>query len=560
MKSDERKLYEEWHRNIHDPMWFVPRLNIRTKDGQRRSIHPLFPEQVECIKAFQQYNNILVEKPRQIGSTTIWVALFFHRMLTCGSEYDVLAVMHEYSAVSRFTRQVRQHIKMLPRELRPTVLRAGDKEVRIRVGKNESSFCTTMAGGRGQGRGNTFRGGLLSEAGRYPRGSSAQGGNTGIDEEAYGSFDSTMPTPDVDPLVSQVIESTCGPPAGLFYNLVRSSQERDEVAEAIQRVDDAALGTDHEWKFMFFPWFKFPQYRSEWKKGWKLDADEAELMRKFAPQGMTLENLAFRRYKLITKRVSPRVFRTEYPVTWDEPFKLVGTMWFNLTIVADMIRKTKKTDNPLTGLRRYVAFDAQYGHWIGVDASGGTLGDNFVAAVLRDDGKICAVMSSNELTPTEQGEAVARLSSEFGGCVANVEVGNVWGRAVWNTCQGLGVPLWTTDEGDDFVTDKSTKAVIMDWARVMVERGLITGNDLVFLAELEHVREQPGGKIGADVGYHDDHVVAVALALWAGRAAMTARWRKAARSSKVGPTTFDLDAFRLELEKKMTKGPNRWRK
>lgn len=540
MRSEERKVHDEFVEKMRDPWWFVPRLTIQTKNGKTRRIDPLFPEQEQCIDAFSASNAILVEKPRQVGSTTIWVALFFWMMMTCGDSYDVLAVMHEYASVGRFTRQIRRHIDALPRFIRPRVLLASDKQVRIKVGRAESSFCTTMAGGRSQGRSMTFRGGLLSEVGRYPRGSSAQGGNAGVDEEAYASIDDTMPKPHVDPLVRLVMESTPGAPVGLFYNLVKHMHGGDkEVAEA--------------WRFLFFPWFQFPQYAMPWKGG-ELTAEERVLMDKHGKSGMTLDNIQFRRYQLNVKRRTPRTFRTEYPSSWDEPFMIVASMWFDLERIAKMVAAAPPAQ-AIDGLRVYQEFDPNYQHWLGVDASGGTGGDDACITVTRDDAQIVAVWSSNQVSPTNQAEEAARLSARYGNAVANVEVGNKWGRAVWQRCRELGVPLWVDEFGKDFVTDDRTKNVIMDWMRQLVEANHVRLNDRALLEQCNHIREQQSGRIEADVGYHDDMVVSAALGLWAGRVLITQGWQKKPPPGRMDqPETWTLAGVREQLEAKMVKG------
>jgi hypothetical protein len=540
LRTDEVKLHDQFAENLRDPHWLVPRLTIQTKAGKTRSMHPLFEEQIECIDAFQDANAILVEKPRQVGSTTVWVALFFWMMMTCGDSYDVLAVMHEFSSVSRFTRQVRKHIQALPRALRPTVLLESSKEVRIRVGKAESSFCTTMAGGRGQGRSFTFRGALLSEVGRYPRGSSAQGGNQGVDEEVYASIDDTMPKPNVDPLVRQVLESTAGPPVGLFYDLIKHMHGGDP---------DVAAG----WKFLFFPWFKFKQYRMDWPGG-DLTPEEKVLLAKYGPEGMTKENIAFRRFLIKVKGRSERMFRQEYPSSWDEPFMLVASLWFDLERIRAMQLKLPKPIGNI-GLRVYVPFDPAHMHWLGVDAAGGNEGDNAVITVVRDDAVVCAVWSDNQTSMHEQGTQASRMSAMYGGAQANVEVGNVWGRAVWKRCQDLGVPLWTDDDGRDFVTDKRTKAVVMDWMKQLVAIGALVANDGTLLEECNHVREQKGGGVSADQGYKDDHVMSCALGLWAARATITSGWQSKQRSGKIDePKTWNLASSREDLEKRMLGG------
>ena len=540
MRTERKRALDVFAERMRDPVWLAGRLTIVTKSGETRRLEPRFEEQRSCAEAFRTHHNILVEKPRQIGSTTEWVALFTALMISRGlaqRSYNVLAVMHEYASVARFTQQVRTHIEFLPAELRPQITFENTKEVAFRIGRTEAYFKTTMAGGRGQGRSRTFQGALLSEAGRYPRGSSAQGGRQGVDEEAYAAIVSTMPTPEVEPWARLVIESTCGPPTGLFYNLIKRAQDPDIA---------------REWAFLFFPWYKFKQYQRPWQAGASLSADEAALLAKFAPLGMTLENIGFRRNLIQAKGYSERMFRQEYPTTWDEPFLLSTSMWFDLERIAALIAAAPKKGQGLEGLRQYHKFAPGHMYFVGVDAAGGTGGDWSVITVTRDDAQVAAVWSANNVAPRGQGDMTHKLSLEYGGAIANVEVGNVWGRAVWKRCRELGCPLWTTPEGREFVTDPRTKAVVMDWMKHLVQVRFATLNDLVLLEECNHVREQLDGTIAADQGYHDDHVMSCALSLWAARSTITAGWRSKPRSGTMaGPQQFDLAVELAELEKRM---------
>lgn len=511
MRSDERRATDEWVAKLEDPQWFVERLFITTKDGSLRQMRPLFGEQCQCVAQFRVSPLILAEKPRQIGSTTVWVALFFWRMLTARSSYDVLAVMHEYASVARFTMQFRQHVHMLPRALRPAVVLDNTKEIRIRVGPHESSFRTTMAGGRGQGRSYSYRGALLSEAGLYPRGSSARGVGhdvEGLDEAVYAAISATMPPSHSDPLVRLVVESTVDSAGGLFYKLVHR-----------------AVKPKSGWSFLFFPWYKFTQYQMDVPEGFMPTPDERVLL---AIPGLTLRNVVWRRYMLEVKGYGLRRFRKEFPTTWSEPFLLAAGMWFDVGKVRAKL-DAQVTPSAMEGLRRFIPFDYRKTHYMGCDAAGGTGGDYACIYVVREDGKTVAVWSSNLTSARDTGEMLARLSAEHGGAQALVESGNVHGRSVIARAAELGVPLWLDDavgrEGKEFVTDSRTNAKVYDWYKYLLDADLVDCPDTVTLMECEHIREQRNGKIEADQGYHDDHADAHSLALWCARPSLTQRWR-----------------------------------
>lgn len=66
----------------------------------------------------------------------------------------------------------------------------------------------------------------------------------------------------------------------------------------------------------FFPFWDGKLNRRSWPKGWKPDNEELELLNRFGPQGLTLDNLAFRRYSLEDDdeiRKNPDMFRVMYP-------------------------------------------------------------------------------------------------------------------------------------------------------------------------------------------------------------------------------------------------------
>lgn len=534
MRSDERALTDEWVEHLEDPGWFVRRLFITTKQGELRQLHPLFDEQVQCVDAFRGHNLILAEKPRQVGSTTVWVALFFWRMLTARSSYDVLAVMHEYASVARFTMQFRQHVHMLPRALRPNVVLDNTKEIRIRVAGAESSFRTTMAGGRGQGRSFSYRGVLFSEAGLYPRGSSARGvgGDVeGLDEAVYAAIAATMPPPHLDPLVRVVVESTVDAAGGLFYKLVHR-----------------AVKPDSGWAFLFFPWYKFAQYTMVPPPTFKPTPEEKGLL---TIPGMTLGNIMWRRYMLEVKGYGLRRFRKEFPTTWDEPFLLAAGMWFD---IAKIRRKLDAQTTPMAseGYRRIIPYDPGRPHFLGVDTSGGTGGDSAVITVVRDDCKVVAVWSSNLTPAREQAEMVSRMSAEHGGAQALIESGNVHGHAVIARAMDLGVPLWLDDQGKDFVATSRANASLMDWMKYLLDGDMLDVADTMTLEECMHVREQRGGKIEADQGYHDDHVDGLALALWCARATIISRW---AKKDESGTLTIEPEPIVPQHRRRNNRGP-----
>lgn len=459
----------------------------------------LHDEQSDLLAALIAYNQVCVLKPRQIGSTTIVLAYLLWRAITDGVAFDVLSVAHEHRAVGRCNRQLRQFILRMPEVLRPKILVDNSSELTICPSPGvECSLRQTMAGGRDQGRSYSYRGGHLTEVGYYPRGSAALAGSA-IDEDVFASVTQTMPEPQDDPGMRLVIESTANGPVGLFHKTVRTAIESDE------------------WKFLFFPWFKFRKYARRVPAGFELMPEEQELLRLHAHEGMSLENIAYRRFRVHDQGIGPTRFRKEYPSTWMEPFLVSGGMWFNPEILNALLAKVPKRwrDRP-DGDRTFIPYDARFRHYIGVDTSGGVGRDNAVIQVIRDDFAQAHVFSSNTMGSIPLAEKCARISIAYGRAPVLCERNN-HGKAFLDRAETLGVNLWKDKNRNDWWTDERTKAMVYDWCRALINQGHATLSDEVTLRECLQIREQPTGAIEADEGFHDDHPMALCLALWNGR-------------------------------------------
>lgn len=505
----------ELARLIMDPWWFILRLRIVTKTGRLVTFKDigLFPEQEQTLRALIDGGDVLVEKSRQMGITTIVVAFCLWKVITARSSYNVLMVMHEHTSTLRFAQQLRVHIKHLPPSIRPVILVDNSSEITLKVGNHISMIRFTMAGGRSGAKGFTFRLIALSEAAHYPMGSSAHRKADpeaeGVDKEFYTSARSTLPTRDVDPEARLVIESTPGPPYGLYHDLVKATQQ-------------GGTEVDAAWTFLFFPWYKFPQYRREVPEGFEVTSEEQELLGTH-PE-MTMENIAFRRHKLDVEGYSLRKFRKDFPTTWSEPFLVSGGVWFDAEVINAL--SLRLPPGPPTGLRVYQPprHGAMYFH--GYDASGGTQNDSGVLTVLNKAAEQCLVWSSDHHQPRQQAEMIKDIWLQYPGIVL-VECGNKYGNAVVERLIELGVTVYVDQYGDRFTTTKSTKATLMDYARHEVNEQLVDIEDPPTVMELGKFREFPDGTLAAEAGFHDDHVMSLAFALWCGRRHFPAdRWRE----------------------------------
>ena len=78
---------------------------------------------------------------------------------------------------------------------------------------------------------------------------------------------------------------------------------------------DAKLGLGR-WVYAFFPYWDGVLNQRPWPQDWSLENNEIQMLEQFGPQGLTKENLAFRRLILDTDkqmRRYPELFDVFYP-------------------------------------------------------------------------------------------------------------------------------------------------------------------------------------------------------------------------------------------------------
>jgi hypothetical protein len=486
---------------------FTRRLTIQDRQGRITRFNRQTPEQKAFLAAYMKHRNILVLKPRQVGMTTISQACANHTALTARDPINILTLAHESGACGRVNRMQRQFWRGLPRGLRPG-LRV-DNANKIQFAHNGATMQQYMAGGRGQGRSETYHMALFTEMAFYPSGSASVNGGTEADRDAWASVMATMHD---GPYKRVIVESTGNGPAGQFYDLV-----------------DTAMRSD-EWGFLFYRWFDFSEYAIDPPEGWLRTPEEAEIA---ALHGVNDRQLAWRRRKLIDEGYTAVRFRREYPATWEDPFLLAEATWFDSEMLNRVLgRLDRKTVDG--SLSKYHEYEAGRSYFIGMDTSGGTGRDYAVIVVLRDDFEVCAVWRSNLTPPHEQARMGAKLGAEYRATVLCEE--NNYGKDIIRQMERLGTRCWKNEKGKNFWTQGGragqTKKMVYGFARHMVNDGVCASagtespamlNDPEIIRELIIVREDTRGNIQAPEGKHDDHADAYVLALWCARRSYTRR-------------------------------------
>jgi hypothetical protein len=500
---------------VCDPRWLVPRLCISDRFGRRKRVGDIIrPEQQEALDAFCEHKRILVLKPRQVGISTIVCVYIAARVYAATDAFTALSCAHEDGAKLRMHQMSQYALESLPPGfLRPDPLFSQNNEYLLRLAHNAAQHRQMVAGGRGQGRSESFQLLHFTEMAFYPQGSAATGkGDTTNDEMVWASTTSTLhDDPERVHIGQIIIESTARGPRGKFYQLARQAQQ-------------PASG----WKFLFFPWFFYPEYTRTPEPGLEadLDADERVLMQpRYAPDGtfvrpaLGLPQIAWRRQKLRVDQVDPLEFRREYPETPEEPFLArQDTRWFDISRLNGLLGSlpAARLSGTQPQLAIYIQPEKGRRYFIGADASGGVGRDYAVACVLRDDLVQVARWSDQWVPPEEQALAWAKLSAMYNRAVVLAEY-NKHGMYVVKRLAEMGVTQWTNAQNKPFTTTPKTKRMIYDHAQTVLNEGRCKLNDPVAVVEMMSITEKASGNIEADGDGHDDHADSYCLALWAAR-------------------------------------------
>lgn len=274
-------------------------LKIKTKAGKiigfsmnraQQYIH----EKLEEQKRRTGKVRALILKGRQQGASTYIGGRFYHRA-SLHAGVSVFILTHEQAATDNLFNMVARYHEHTP--LKPATGAANAKE--LLFSKLDSGYSVATAGQKAAGRSKTSQLFHGSEVAFWPN--------------AKDHFASSVQTVPDEPGTEIILESTANGVGGEFY-------------ERWQRAESGA----GDYIAIFVPWYWEEGYRRPVPDGFKLRADkmadeqmsEAEHFEMYAPKGMTMENMVWRRAKM--DELGPVLFMQEYPAEPDEAFQTTG--------------------------------------------------------------------------------------------------------------------------------------------------------------------------------------------------------------------------------------------
>jgi len=356
-----------------------------------------------------------------------------------------------------------------------------------------------------------------------------------------------------DPATVQIIESTANGVGGEFYDRWQRSQNPEEAGD---------------WIGVFFPWWEFDEYRRPIEAGAMVpvpssvvDREEFRVAEGLMKAQFDLDDdqLNWRRWAIVNKCGNDLdLFHQEYPTTPQEAFLTSGRPIFNarklvyrhneltaldLRISASdgtrrprglegdirrkgaQVRFVPKPDGPLM-IYRMPERGREY--WIGADACRGIVSPknpdpDFAEAHVYDSKSWEQVaVYRDRIEASKFAKVVTALGWYFGGALLIPE-SNDHGNTVIVSIQNEGYPnLYVRHDTDKmgmepikrfgWENNRKTRPQVVDAVDDAINEDLATFNDIPTIEQMmTFVRNPSTGKPEADIGCHDDGVIASGL-------------------------------------------------
>ena len=502
--------------NINTKMYIEEYVKIRDKNSKIISLKLNEPQlrYYNVIKNLKEQNKpvrIIILKARQMGFSTATEGIFFKETVT-KTNVNTVIVAHTEESTNNLFEMSKLMYDELPEEMKPEKKKSNAKEL---VFDNESGtglksrIKVFTAGGKGIGRSNTINKLHISELAFW----------TGDKKKTFVGLIQAVPnTPDT----IVVIESTAN---GFEY---------------FKELWDDAVAGKNDFIPLFIGWNELQEYKMPYT-GFKLTKEEKEMQQLY---GLTLEQLTWRRW-CIANNCGGDVeqFKQEYPINPEEAFISTGTCYFDKQKVINRIQEIKDKEPISKGsfIYDYDGLHITNIHWQEDEngpikifkypenrkpyvLAGDTAGegsDNFTGQVLDNiTGKQVAVLKQefDEITYTRQ---MFCLGMFYNTALIGIEANYTTYPIV--ELERLEYPKQFVREKEDSYTHKTeksygfkttsiTRPLILGELQTIVKEDIETIVDEDTLKEMVVFVKNEKGRPEAQIGYHDDLVMCLAIA------------------------------------------------
>lgn len=485
--TDFENLYE---RCLYDPKFFIESL-VEITDKDRHVIPFIFnPAQEVYIQ--NRTNKDIILKPRQLGFSTVIMALFLHDTMFVPNTTSVI-IAHTTEAAATLFDRVKFMFYSIPEVFRPHVKYSNRKE--LTFDKINSTFFIGSAEAKDFGRGKTIQNLHCSEA-------AAPAWN---DDFLVGLLESVPKSGTV------VLESTARGEGNLFHRFYMAAKEGK-----------------NDFRGHYFRWYEHKEYFEPLLEGEELSLNEDEL-HLVEKVGLRLDQIKWRRGKIA---VLGNQFIQEYPEEDDEDaFLKSGSPVFDSAWLA---RRNKELPEQFPaevwlGGDLFIYKIAEGGHKyvIGADCSEGDINSDFSSGVVL---KVFpppieqVALLHGRWTPDMYSEKLWRLGNAYNKAMIVVERNNHGHAVLLNLLNGIvrqgkvkypPYPnvFYGMDKKAGWLTSTVSKPQMIQELDKALRAEEIIVNSKVFIDEARKFVFHTGNKMSAASGSHDDTVMAMAIAI-----------------------------------------------
>lgn len=451
---------------MNSPAAFISRLKIKNKAGKIVQLTPN-DEQVAVIEALELGKDLIVCKPRQIGSTTIVAAYLFWKAYTSSEPITVALLSHKIDSVRHILRIFKTFYDNLPTFLRKPLKE--DSASKLVFHNNATILCASASS----------KGGLRSFTCSYLL----------LSEFAFSENAEELKATAVSAVNNgqMIIEST----ANYWGDPLHLEIETAQRGEA-------------NYEYLFFPWFEHGEYSIGVSSDFTLTEEEVDLVGEY---NLSNEQVAW--HRLMIEKLGINKFRREYPACLSDAYSQSGDAYMteeDLQYVEEV-----EIDNDRWNVLEEPKIDDAYA--IGVDVGTGTGRDYSVAIVLsKTTYQPVGIFRCNTTTPTDLATELFTISKTYNNAKILVENNNI--GVVVNQCL-IGSNLWKTNDDKYWTTNQMNKRVAFEELKEMIRSGTLNMLDTTTLAELRSIKIDKHYNISLNRanGSHADSAVALALGI-----------------------------------------------
>lgn len=313
---------------------------------------------------------------------------------------------------------------------------------------------------------------------------------------------------------------------------VDTSMDAVPINDGIISIETTPRGFNHYHQFRtmkeslfrrhFFPWYFHDEYQIHTDEKLKYTADEKKLItkaKKLYGYDVTPAQIMFRRQKIKQKK-DKKKFQVEFPEDERSCFMGSGDSPFDLKQLLEMINNLEEPVHKTDTLEIYKPFDKTKNYVCGADTAEGKGGDYSVGVIYEVDSmEQCAQIRSNKWKPrifADELNDLCLMYSKPGRIMPLLAVElNNHGHAVMLQLEDhlSYTNLYECKDGTNgWLTNSVTRPLMLDAFIDGVEDEIVVLNSYDTLNEcLTFVNNK--GKLEAEVGQHDDTIIASAIAL-----------------------------------------------